>query len=87
MTFQAKILDDGRLVFPPEVARALGLGPGDAFEIDVREGEVHVDRASLLEQSLRRLMKQPKVVAAVDDFIDWKREEARLEEERMGRLG
>jgi len=77
MTHHARVTDDGQLVVPAELARELGLKPGDSIRLD-RDGsnivgKTYADVIRAGQLAFRATIKRP---FSVDDFIADRRAEA-----------
>ncbi|WP_293874771.1 MULTISPECIES: AbrB-like transcriptional regulator [unclassified Sphingomonas] len=77
MTYHARVADNGEMVLPADVARAMGLKPGDRFRID-QDGlrivlETDADVIAAGQRAFRATIRRP---FDVDDFIADRRADA-----------
>lgn len=77
MTYHARVADNGELILPADIARAIGFMPGDHFQID-RQGQAIIlknedDVIAAGQAAFRATIKRP---FTVDDFIADRRAEA-----------
>jgi AbrB family transcriptional regulator (stage V sporulation protein T) len=77
MTYQARVADNGEMVLPADVARAMGLKPGDRFRIDQQGSHIVLetddDVIAAGQRAFRATIKRP---FSVDDFIADRRADA-----------
>lgn len=52
---RVKVAEDGSVVLPPEVVRAMGLAPGEAIDITVSGAQITVERPLDRDSRLRDL--------------------------------
>ena len=90
MGVQVKVSPNGRIVIPADVRRQLGIEKGGTLTLDVDEfgvtlttGKQRVRKA----QQLYAKMMEGKPRMSVDEFLKFRREEAKREEEEMNALG
>lgn len=80
MTYHARVADNGELVLPADVARAIGLNPGDFLRIDKRGSqlvlETDADVIAASQRTFRATITRP---FTVDDFLADRRAEAARE--------
>ncbi len=83
---------EGTLSLPVEAWKRLGVGPGDKVYVDVDEdcgmriyaSREHYERALALREYREYLqLHKPEGVDLAQDFLAWRREEARREESRF----
>jgi AbrB family looped-hinge helix DNA binding protein len=82
MVVRAKLSKEGRLLIPAEFRKELGIKPGDEVAMSIRDGALHVTTHEIALAKLREMFKNGP---SVDEFLEWRREEARLEEEKYER--
>lgn len=59
---RVKVADDGSVVLPPEVVRAMGLVPGEAVEVTVASGgQLTLARTPTLEERRRGLREAQEI--------------------------
>lgn len=79
---RVKVADDGSVVLPAEVVRAMGLVPGNDVVLEVRpDGTLLADSPAAAWKEAQRLVQEriPPGVSLVDELIADRRREAELE--------
>jgi AbrB family looped-hinge helix DNA binding protein len=82
-TAHARVSESGRFSIPADMRRELGLEKGGAVNLRLDDEGLHIETTF---QFVRRIQKMAKEAGwhdklSVDDFLAWKREEARKEYE------
>jgi AbrB family looped-hinge helix DNA binding protein len=81
---QTRINENGRIVIPAVIRKAMGLKLGDSVDMSLENGVLRVEqqnaRIRRVQQSLRELVPADRVLS--DELIAERREEARQEEAR-----
>jgi len=85
--FTARVNENGRIVIPADIRKAMGLKPGDSVVMRLEDGvlmiESHLARIRRIQEEFKRYAK-PGVLMS-DELIADRREEARREmEEWLG---
>ncbi len=79
-TYQAKVIDGGRIVLPAPLRRRLALKTGDAVSIIDGDGRVELMTPRLALDRIRELVRPYKTdVSIVDELIADRRREAAAE--------
>jgi AbrB family looped-hinge helix DNA binding protein len=81
-TARARIDRGGRLLVPARLRRELGVGPGDAVVLEIKEGELHVrpyKKAIEEAQAIIRKYIPDRDRSLVDELIEERRREAERE--------
>lgn len=75
----------GRLVIPAHIREELGLKEGDRLIAFLEDGRLTLDTPEHALKHLQKLLKStvPPGVSVVDEFLAWRREEARKEAEKL----
>jgi AbrB family looped-hinge helix DNA binding protein len=86
-TITACINENGRIVIPFRIRRAMGLEPGDTVVMTLEDGVLHIEAQSAkirgIQDELKRFAK-PGALAS-DEQVEERREESRIEmEEWLG---
>jgi bifunctional DNA-binding transcriptional regulator/antitoxin component of YhaV-PrlF toxin-antitoxin module len=79
---RVKVADDGSVVLPAEVVRAMGLVPGNVVFLEVRpDGTLLAESSAAAWKEAQRLVLAhiPPGVSLVDELIADRRREAELE--------
>jgi AbrB family looped-hinge helix DNA binding protein len=82
---RVKVSDSGRLSIPADMRRDMGIENGGTVSLLLDESGLHIESS---EQFIRRVQKLARdtgltAMTSVDDFLAWKREEARREDAEM----
>lgn len=83
------VSETGRLSLPADMRRAVGLDKGGRVRLELVDGVINIRTAETARARIRELAKATgwEKGPSVDDFVAWKREEARRENEEMDRQG
>ena len=86
--FKIDIQKGGRVTIPYSVRKALNLVEGDVMSLTIDEDEM---RLTTIDQDLEEARQLLNVEGAtplgsVEDFLQWRREEARHEEGKIQRM-
>lgn len=80
---QARINQNGRIVIPAVIRKAMGLELGDSVVMSIEDGVLRIEpqhtRLHRVQQSLRQLVPAERVLS--EELIAERREEARSETE------
>jgi AbrB family looped-hinge helix DNA binding protein len=80
---QTRINENGRIVLPAVIRKAMGLNLGDSVDMSLEDGVLRIEpqkaRIRRVQQSLRELIPADRVLS--DELIAERREEARRESE------
>lgn len=80
MTYHARVAENGELVLPADVARAIGLKPGDRFRIDQHGAKIVLQTdGDIVEAGQRAFQATIQRQFTVDDFIADRRADAENE--------
>jgi AbrB family looped-hinge helix DNA binding protein len=89
MTYHAKVrvTGSGRMSIPADMRRAMGLEKGGFVQLTLDDDGFHMETT---QQFVKRIQKQVRDAGwheklSVDDFLAWRREEAKHEEAKMDR--
>ena len=87
ITMSARVSESGRLSIPVDMRRAMGLEKGGDVQLKLDDDGLHLETA---QQFVKRIQKMARETGwhektSVDDFLEWRREEAKREEEEMDR--
>lgn len=82
MVSRTKLTREGRVLIPAEFRRALELEPGDEVVLVLDDGEV---RMTTHGTALARLRELATGLPSVDEFMELRRRQAQLEEEKHER--
>ena len=82
MTARARVSESGRLSIPADMRRELGIEKGGVVSLRLDKQGLHVESTL---QFVRRIQAMARAdgwteKVSVDDFLAWKREEARKED-------
>ena len=75
----------GRVLIPSEIRERLNIHPGDKVNLEVYEDEVKIISAEQVMDEMYAIFtrnQNSRKDSAVDDFINRKRQEYKIEEER-----
>jgi bifunctional DNA-binding transcriptional regulator/antitoxin component of YhaV-PrlF toxin-antitoxin module len=81
------VSENGRLSLPVAMRRAAGLEKGGTVSVTMDEDGIHIESH---RQFIKRIQKMAREdgwhdKTSVDDFLQWRREEAKRDEEEMDR--
>ncbi len=84
---RAQVSETGRLSIPVAMRRALGLEKGGVVNLRLEEDGLHIESTS---QFVRRIQAMARDAGwhdkvSVEEFLEWKREEARHEDAEYDR--
>lgn len=84
---KVQVSETGRLSLPVEMRRAAGLEKGGTVSITMDDHGIHIETP---RQFVKRLQKMARDNGwhdkiSVDDFLAWRREQARREQEELDR--
>ena len=80
MTYHARVAENGELVLPADVARAIGLRPGDRYRIDQKGAQIVLQTdGDIVEAGQRAFQATIQRRFTVDDFIADRRADAENE--------
>jgi AbrB family looped-hinge helix DNA binding protein len=85
MTVQLKVSANGRVCIPADVRARLGLKDGDTVMLSETENGLMLQTPDQLLKEARarfKAIRGSREGSAVDEFLEWKREETRREEEQ-----
>ncbi len=84
MTYHARVMADGHVVFPEELAAELQLQPGSSLVIEREDGKLvlksFVDVVREAQVKFRAMLPPDYTGSLVDELIADRREEARIED-------
>lgn len=84
MDYQAEVHKAGRITIPVDIRRALNIADGDILTIRYEKDELQIITAQQAVERACSLLAPYLANASVDDFIAWKAEEVRKEEQDNG---
>jgi bifunctional DNA-binding transcriptional regulator/antitoxin component of YhaV-PrlF toxin-antitoxin module len=81
----ARISESGRLSIPAGMRRELGVEKGGVVSLSLDENGLHIETTQQFVKRIQKLAREDgwHKAGSVDDFIAWKREEARKEFEEI----
>jgi AbrB family looped-hinge helix DNA binding protein len=84
-TARAQVSSSGRLSIPADMRRELGLEKGGFVSLRLDDEGLHLETAHQFIKRIQKMAREDGLHQAlsVDDFIAWRRDEARREEEEM----
>jgi len=80
----------GRVLIPSEIRERLNIQPGDKVNLEVYENEVKIINANKIIDEMYAIFtknQSDRKDSIIDDFINTKHEEYRIEEERSIKNG
>ncbi len=82
MDYKAEVHKAGRITIPIEIRKQFNIAEGDILTIRQENNELKIITPKLALELARSLVKPylDTTEASVDDFLEWRREEARQEE-------
>ncbi len=85
MDYKAEVHKAGRITIPVEIRKQFNIAEGDILTIRQENNELKIITPKLALELARSLVKPylDTTDASVDDFIEWRREEARQEEQDL----
>ena len=87
ITMSARVSESGRLSIPVDMRRAMGLEKGGDVQLKLDDDGLHLETAQQFVKRIQRMAREAgwHEKTSVDDFLEWRREEAKREEEEMDR--
>jgi AbrB family looped-hinge helix DNA binding protein len=85
MDYKAEVHKAGRITIPIEIRKQFDIAEGDILTIRQENNELKIITPKQALEQVRSLVKPylASTKASVDDFIVWRREEARKEEQEL----
>ena len=82
---RARVSASGRLSIPADMRRALGIEKGGSVSLRLGDEGLHLKTPHQFVKRIQKMAREdgPHEKLSVDDFINWRREEARREEEEF----
>ncbi len=81
-TVTTRIVDGGRLILPVEIRRAMKLEKGDSVVLDLVGDELRIRSTRTVVREIQEMLRPYKTdKSIVDELIEERRREARMEEE------
>ncbi len=82
---RAQVSPSGRLSIPADMRRALGIEKGGAVSLRLDDEGLHIETPHQFIKRIQKMAREDGLheKLSVDDFISWRREEARREEEEF----
>jgi bifunctional DNA-binding transcriptional regulator/antitoxin component of YhaV-PrlF toxin-antitoxin module len=78
---KVQVSETGRLSLPADMRREMGLEKGGVVTLDMVDGRLQILSMKQVVDRVRHLARESGLTkkASVDDFLNWKREEAQRE--------
>lgn len=85
MDYKAEVHKAGRITIPIEIRKQFQIAEGDILTIRQENGELKIITARQALAHARSLVKPylKTTKSAVDDFLQWRREEGKKEEQEL----
>ena len=82
---KAHIDNNGRILIPAKIRNSCNIKPGDKFNVEIIDGEIHLKSISKSIQEVQQLFRKyvPKGTNVVDDFLNERQKEYQLESKKM----
>ncbi len=82
-----RVSETGRLSLPAEMRRELGLEKGGVVRLEIVDGDLRMTTIKAVIERVQKMARDSGLTerTSVDDFLAYRREEARLEEEKWAR--
>ena len=84
-TARAQVSPSGRLSIPADMRRAMGVEKGGTVSLVLDDAGLHIESTEQFVRRIQQLARDSGLTAmtSVDNFLEWRREEARREESEM----
>ncbi len=79
---EVQLSEQGRLVIPAQLRRALGFEPGDILVARTEDGRLIIEKTEIIKQRLKARFAVANKRSLADELIKERREEAKLDQRR-----